>query len=134
MTAIPTEGDVLKMLDSLSNWGRWGADDQLGTVNFITPTQRKRAASVVVEAGDLLRDGIVTRGVLLDVAAQKGRWLDSGEGVLPEDLEAAEKAQGVRVEPGDVLLVRTGYYARRRAEGARNPGKDGTPAVHVAAL
>jgi len=227
MTAIPTEGDVLKMLDSLSNWGRWGADDQLGTVNFITPAQRKRAAALVsegvsvscsrpistditadttvqpmrfmvdsgegrdtaslernlqrrgaaefigmvfhgysithvdtpahyfwngrmyngrscnlitsregaqVEAVDLLRDGIVTRGVLLDVAAQKGRWLDAGEGVLPEDLEAAETAQGVRVEPGDVLLVRTGYYARRRAEGPRNPGKDGTPAVHVASL
>jgi len=87
-----------------------------------------------VEAVDLLRDGIVTRGVLLDVAAQKGRWLESGEGVLPEDLEAAEKAQGVRVEPGDVLLVRTGYYARRRAEGPRSPMKDGTPAVHVASL
>ena len=53
---------------------------------------------------------------------------------MPEDLEAAEKAQGVRVEPGDILLVRTGYYGRRRAEGARNPGKDGSPAVHVASL
>jgi kynurenine formamidase len=87
-----------------------------------------------VEAVDLLRDGVVTRGVLLDVAALKGRWLEPGAGVMPEDLEAAEKAQNVRVEPGDVLLVRTGYYARRRAEGARNPGKDGTPAVHVASL
>ena len=80
------------------------------------------------------RDGVVTRGVLLDIAALKGRWLEAGEGVLPDDLEAAEKAQNVRVGPGDVLLVRTGYYARRRAEGPRNPGKDGTPAVHVASL
>jgi kynurenine formamidase len=87
-----------------------------------------------VEAVDLLSDGVVSRGVLLDVAAVRGRWLDAGEGVMPEDLEAAEKAQGVRVEPGDILLVRTGYYGRRRAEGARNPGKDGSPAVHVASL
>ncbi|HET7342815.1 MAG TPA: cyclase family protein [Methylomirabilota bacterium] len=227
MTAIPSEPDVLKMLDALSNWGRWGADDQLGTVNFITPAQRRRAAALVsegvsvscsrpisteitadttvqpmrfmvdsgegrdtdppervlqrrgaaefigmvfhgytithvdtpahyfwngrmyngrpcnlvtsregarAEAVDLLRDGVVSRGVLLDVAAVKGRWLDAGEGVLPEDLEAAEKAQNVRVEPGDVLLVRTGYYARRRAEGPRSPLRDGSPAVHVASL
>jgi len=87
-----------------------------------------------VEAVDLLRDGVVSRGVLLDVAAVKGRWLEAGEGVMPEDLEAAEKAQGVRVEPGDVLLVRTGYYARRRAGGPRSPLKDGSPAVHVASL
>ena len=50
-----------------------------------------------------------------------------GEGVMPEDLEAAEKAQGVRVESGDILLVRTGYYARRLAEGPVNPMEAGTP-------
>jgi kynurenine formamidase len=227
MSQIPTETDVLKMLDTLSNWGRWGADDQLGTLNFITPEVRKRAAALVregvpvscsrpisteitadtsfqslrfmvdsgegrdtaplernlqrrgaaefigmvfhgytithvdtpahyfwngrlyngrscnlvtsregaqVEAVDLLRDGVVSRGVLLDVAAVKGRWLGGGEGVMPEDLEAAERAQGVRVGPGDILLVRTGYFGRRRAEGPRNPGTDGSPALHVAAL
>ena len=43
-----------------------------------------------------LRDGIVTRGVLLDVAAAKGvDWMEPGEGVFPEDLEAAEERQGV---------------------------------------
>jgi kynurenine formamidase len=227
VTEVPSEAGVLAMLDSLSNWGRWGADDQLGTVNFITPAQRRRAAGLVregvsvscarpitteitadttvqplrfmvdsgegrdtdsperllqrrgaaefigmvfhgytithvdtpahyfwngrmyngrpcslvtaregaqAEAIDLLRDGVVTRGVLLDVAAVRGRWLESGEGVMPEDLEAAERAHGVRVEPGDVLLVRTGYYARRRAQGPRSPLREGSPAVHVAAL
>jgi kynurenine formamidase len=47
--------------------------------------------------------------------------------------EAAEKAQGVRVEPGDILLIRTGYYARRLRE-PRNPGRDGSPAAHVASM
>ncbi|HXH82513.1 MAG TPA: cyclase family protein [Candidatus Tectomicrobia bacterium] len=227
MTAIPTEQDVLRMLDTLSNWGRWGADDQLGTLNLVTPAGRRRAAALVsdgvpvscsrpisteitadttfqplrfmvdsgegrdtapperllqrrgaaefigmvfhgytithvdtpahyfwngrlyngrpcslitsregaqVESVELLRDGVVSRGVLLDVAGVRGRWLGPGEGVMPQDLDAAERAQGVRVEPGDILLVRTGYYARRRAEGPRNPMVDGSPAVHVASL
>src|SRR5207253_664430 len=65
--------------------------------------------------------------------AVKGRWLEAGEGVMPEDLEAAEQAQGVRIEAGDILLIRTGYYARRLRE-PRNPGKDGSPAAHVASM
>jgi len=223
-----TESDVVKMISSLSNWGRWGQDDELGTINLITPEKRKRAAALVkdgvpvscarsiatnaigadttfqplrfmvdsgegrdhdsparllerrgasefigmvfhgytithvdtpahyfwqgkiyngrsanlitsregarVESVDLLRDGVVSRGVLLDVAALRGRWLGSGEGVMPEDLEAAERAQNLRVEAGDILLIRTGYYARRLAEGPRHPLKDGSPATHVACM
>lgn len=225
MSQTPTESDVIKMMDSLSNWGRWGADDQLGTLNLITPAKRVQAARLVqegvpvtcarpiatdigadttfqpmrfmvdsgegrdtcsperalerrgasefigmvfhgytithvdtpahyfwkgkiyngrscnlitsregatIESVELLHDGVVGRGVLLDIAALKGRWLESGEGVMPEDLEAAEKAQGVRVEPGDILLIRTGYYGRRLKQGPRNPQKDGSPAAHVA--
>ena len=65
---------------------------------------------------DVLRDGLVGRGVLLDVPRLHGiSWLEPGEHVLPEDLESAERVQGVRVGPGDILLVRTGH-ARRRAE------------------
>ncbi len=32
-----TRSDVEAMMTSLSNWGRWGADDELGTLNLITP-------------------------------------------------------------------------------------------------
>lgn len=32
-----------------SNWGRWGKDDQLGTLNLITPAKRKEAAALVKE-------------------------------------------------------------------------------------
>ena len=53
--------------------------------------------------------GFVTRGVLLNIAALHGvRWLDRGHGVRPEELEAAEAAQGVRVRPGDALMIHTG--------------------------
>jgi kynurenine formamidase len=65
---------------------------------------------------DILADGLIGRGVLLDVPRLRGTdWLEPGEHVYREDLEAAERAQGVRVEPGDTLLVRTGH-ARRHAE------------------
>src|SRR4029078_1190555 len=33
----------------LSNWGRWGKDDELGTLNLITPAKRKQAAALVKE-------------------------------------------------------------------------------------
>ncbi|MBL4728693.1 MAG: cyclase family protein, partial [Gammaproteobacteria bacterium] len=33
--------------------------------------------------------------------------------VMPQDLEDAESSQGVRVEEGDILLVRTGNYRKR---------------------
>jgi kynurenine formamidase len=86
-----------------------------------------------VNSVEVLRDGVVSRGVLLDVARTKGvPWLEAGVGVMPEDLEAAEKAAGVRVEAGDILLVRTGYYGRRLAEGPVHPLQAGNPALHAA--
>jgi kynurenine formamidase len=221
-----TESEVVGFLKTLSNWGRWGTEDELGTLNLITPAKRLAAARLVrdgvpvtcarpivtevtpdttfqvmrfmvdsgegrdtaprerllarrgasefigmvfhgytvthvdtpahffwdgrlyngrscnlitsregatVEAVELLHDGVVSRGVLLDVARARGvPWLEPGEGVMPEDLEAAERAQGVRVETGDILLVRTGYYGRRLAEGPVNPTQAGSPGPHAA--
>jgi kynurenine formamidase len=64
----------------------------------------------------LLRDGLVGRGVLLDVPrTRRVPWLEPGEHVTAADLAAAERAQGVTVTAGDILLVRTGH-TRRLAE------------------
>jgi kynurenine formamidase len=225
---VPSEAEVIGYVKTLSNWGRWGAEDELGTLNLVTPAKRLAAARLVrdgvpvtcarpivtditadttfqvmrfavdsgegrdtasperllqrrgagefigmvfhgytvthvdtpahffwegkiyngrpcnlitaregaqVEAVELLHDGVVSRGILLDVArARSVRWLERGEGVMPEDLEAAERAEGVRVEPGDILLVRTGHYARRLAEGPVNPVQAGSPGPHAALL
>lgn len=58
----------------------------------------------------LARRGLVSRGVLLDIARLHGLdRLEPGRVIGPEDLEAAERAQGVRVGTGDALLVRTGH-------------------------
>jgi kynurenine formamidase len=65
---------------------------------------------------EVLKDGLVGRGVLLDVPRVRGvSWIEPGDHVFREDLEAAERAQGVRVGTGDILLIRTGH-ARRQAE------------------
>src|SRR2546425_11700876 len=44
---MPTQDDVLGYFDTLSNWGRWGDDDELGTLNHITDDVRLAAARAV---------------------------------------------------------------------------------------
>jgi kynurenine formamidase len=44
-----TQADIDRWMTELSNWGRWGKQDQLGTVNLITPEKRKTAAALVKE-------------------------------------------------------------------------------------
>jgi hypothetical protein len=88
MTAIPNEHDVLKMLDTLSNWGRWGTDDQLGTVNFITPAQRKRAAALVREGVSVSCSRPISTEINADTTVQPMRFMvDSGEGRDTDSLE-----------------------------------------------
>ena len=192
------------LFDRCSNWGRWGPDDERGTLNLITAESRIRAAGLVREghtvgcawpintqadtdnifpathlmmrAGDVVetwptrstadylalaphglshshldalchiswqgkmyndrptslvtsmgalansitigKDGIVSRGVLLDLPAAQGvEWLEPGTAILPRELEAAEATAELKVEDGDILLVRTGRHRRREVEG-----------------
>jgi hypothetical protein len=44
-----TKADIDGWMASLSNWGRWGANDQIGTLNLITPDKRKQALKLVKE-------------------------------------------------------------------------------------
>ncbi|HZO28127.1 MAG TPA: cyclase family protein [Chloroflexota bacterium] len=48
-TRRPTQDQLLEWMQSLSNWGRWGEDDQKGTLNLITPEKTKRALGLVQE-------------------------------------------------------------------------------------
>lgn len=203
--ADSSPADFVRLQKQLSNWGRWGADDQMGAVNLITPAKRKAAARLVQEGASFsmardaeikeavdnpapiqrkttrtgasvaktgiastsdsffisyhgmahthmdslchfvydgkiyngysadtvgeegatrnsiinFKNGIVTRGVLMDMARHKGvDWLEPGTPIYPEDLEGWEKKAGVKVQAGDVMIVRTGRWARRDAMGA----------------
>ena len=44
---ITTDDDIERLLPQLSNWGRWGKDVQLGTLNYITPQTRLRAVALI---------------------------------------------------------------------------------------
>ena len=69
-----------------------------------------------------MRRGILTRGVLLDVAgARQLQWLEASQGVSPDDLDEAEKRSGCRVEPGDAIFVRVGLAPRESVKGTGNP-------------
>lgn len=46
---MTSKTDFLRAMDELSNWGRWGDDDELGAANLITPETRKAAAALVTE-------------------------------------------------------------------------------------
>jgi kynurenine formamidase len=208
----PTQDQLLNWMSELSNWGRWGADDQRGTLNLITPAKTAAAAALVHEgvtvscahqipltaAADLPRPpqffmtasgdpyrpgegpdrqvamdyfgmiyhgrmithidslahffwegrmyngvpstrvstaegatshsvdvahgGIVTRGVLVDAPLVRGAdYVERGDGVGLDDIEKAERECGFRVEEGDLLMLRTGQFGRRKTLGVLDP-------------
>jgi len=203
-----SEDTLRKLALEVRNWGKWGPDDELGTLNYITPAAIARASRLVTagkvfplgvplqregpQSGTrarfnpihtMFRDGgdrpktpaeveaaegyggsddwivmplqcvtqwdslahifyegqmyngysadlvtssgaaknsidktsgkIAGRGVLLDVARHKGvRALEPGYAITVDDLEATARAENVQVEPGDLLLIRTGHMSR----------------------
>jgi len=70
---------------------------------------------------------IVTRGVLIDVARYRGvDRLETGYVISPEDLEGALAQEGVEVQPGDAVLIRTGHGALWMVDNdAYNAGEPG---------
>lgn len=82
--------DVLEMGRRCRNWGRWGPDDQVGTLNFITPEK-------IVEAAKLVRQGKV-----IDVA-------------LPYDMNGVQSGRGRRFNPIHLMLA-TGTDAAAGAQ------------------
>jgi kynurenine formamidase len=106
--------------------------DAIGHVFFEDTLYNGHAAEDVCSKSDGLlacsiyaqREGIFTRGVLLDVAAARGRdWLPPDAYVTVADLEAAEAHGGVEVSPGDALLVRVGREAWEQAQGVGDQGQ-----------
>jgi len=60
---IASEADFRAALKELSNWGRWGDDDELGAANLITPAKRKQALALAKEG--------LTISLAHDVAQEK---------------------------------------------------------------
>ena len=110
-TPVPSEKEVIRYMDTLSNWGRWGPDDELGTLNFITPEKRQRAAQLV-------RDGVTvtcSRPIVTDITAdttfQPMRFMvDSGEG---RDTDPPERILERRCALDSYRLLSTTPRGRR---------------------
>ncbi len=87
--------------------------------------------SVMTVAG-----GVAGRGVLLDVPRVRGvPYLEPDDAIGVDDLEAAERAEGLSVGEGDLLVVATGRDARRQAQRGRlNPFAEGLAGLHAEAL
>jgi kynurenine formamidase len=98
------------------------------------------AADTVTKAGaaelsiDLAADGIVSRGVLLDVPRLRGvPWLEPGDHVTVDDLLAAERDQQVRIGQGDIVLVQVGHRQRRDQQGSFD-ATEGRAGLHPTVL
>ena len=207
----------------LSNWGRWGPDDQIGTLNLITPEKTVQATRLVRDgitvslghfvseeeamdsqtfgptehwmtsvdpatglprfaldaisfslhdgllshldalchyrteidgeyviyngypqnldadgckdlAIDRMGPGYVTRGILVDIPLLRGvDYLEPSTPIFVSDLEEWEEFAGVRVQPGDVLLVRGGRWEKRAQEGPWAYGLGGA-GLHASVL
>ncbi len=100
------------------------------------------ATSVTTSGADVLDiteygHGVVGRGVLLDIPRLRGvPWLEPGTAVTRAELEAAERAEGVRLGPGDLFVYRTGHHRRRLAVGPWDNGYsgEGKAGLHVDAI
>ena len=219
-----TQQEINGLFDRIGNWGRWGKDDQRGTLNYITDAKRAAAARLVktgeaislglplatvpapdnptpvihlmIQSGhdahllpapppftadylginthgyanthldalchliwngklyngfdaaevgstgalklavDVTRNGVISRGVLLDIPKLRDvPWLENGEHIYPEELDAAAREHGVTVEEGDVLMVRTGRARAAQDSGSLEPGRgNGRPGRRLSAL
>jgi kynurenine formamidase len=193
-----TKSQFDQLFKEISNWGRWGKNDQLGTLNLITP-ERRREAAALVKAGlsvslarnlneekaidnpdpfrDMMalgvdgefnmdtytvnfhgfafshfdalshtyyeghlyngypdtdiassgasvldtvqyRNGIFTRGVLVDIAwLRELPYLQKNAYITGSDLDVWEAKTGVHIRSGDAVVIRTGRWALRDAKG-----------------
>jgi len=84
----------------------------------------------VIEA----KDGIFTRGVLMDFPRLVGRaYLPGTQAIYADDLERCEEKSGIHVGPGDAVFIRTGRWARRASEGPWPILKD-SAGLHVSCV
>ena len=99
------------------------------------PIDRVKTSGADVHTVDDYRNGIVGRGVLVDIARHRNvPWLLPGEYVTAKELEDAADAQGVEMGEGDVLVFRTGQHRRRLEEGPWDNNVEGRAGLHPTAL
>ena len=77
---------------------------------------------------------VVTRGLLVDVAAARGvEHLDAGDVITPEETSAALDADGLSVRPGDAVLFHTGWGRHWDTDNERYAAGEPGPGAHLGA-
>lgn len=90
-------------------------------------------ACAPVNGVDSLASGVFGRAVFLDIPAHRGvEWLEPGDAVRPDELDAALAAKSLSLDPGDILLVSTGRDARTATLGELEPLSQGNPGLSLA--
>jgi kynurenine formamidase len=119
-------GVTITHVDALSHM--W---DRNGMWNGRDPAKELDSFGAKFGAITAFGDGIVTRGVLLDIPRLRNTaFVTVDRPVTGADLEAAAKAQGVSIEPGDALLVHCGRDAFVRAGNTYGGATDSRPGLH----
>jgi len=106
--------------------------DELYNGHAASATRTTRGAQRC--GADKLRP-VLTRGVLVDVAALRGRALGASEPIGVDDLRAGVAQADVEIGPGDAVLLRTGWAGSRGGEAgyfADEPGLDEAGAAWLA--
>ncbi len=81
-----------------------------------------------------MKNGIFTRGVLMDIPRALGRaYLSAGDAIYAEHLDLWLEKTGMQVSSGDALIVRTGRWAREAKEG-RWDIESGSAGLHASCL
>ena len=77
---LPTQKDVINYMDTLTNWGRWGKEDQLGTLNLITSTTRLNAIKLIEDGISISCSRPLIPEIAPDIRFQFSRFaIDTGE-------------------------------------------------------
>jgi kynurenine formamidase len=122
--ALPHSGRVFPLA-----LGSASADPRIATrwdAGQHPPHGEPAAAPAPAPPGGRGAQALVARAVLLDLPRlARLRWLEDGRAIGPEALDACAERSGVAIEPGDVLLVRTGQQARPGRERLPQSGGDG---------
>jgi kynurenine formamidase len=106
-------GHTVTHIDSLAHFF-WDGETYNGRPSSVVSTAEGATEFDVMAASG----GIVTKGVLVDAPLLRGvDYIERGDGVGVADIEAAEREHGVKVEQGDVLLLRTGQLGQREVSG-----------------
>lgn len=112
---------IIMPLQAATQWDGLGHVGYDGSMYNNVPSASigTRGGSAVLSIHQIAEKGVVGRGVLLDIAALVGSDRLPRDFVIEAShLEAAEERQGVRVESGDILMVRTGWIRHFTVDGS----------------